>query len=121
MADDSTPVVIIPVLPKRATGYHEDHAQLVSRFHRCVKQWKRDTLYMSSIDRMTSHPCYLMIIGMGPSAIPLIFDELQSEIDHWFLALSMITGENPVKEEDAGDLLKMRDTWLEYARCRGWY
>lgn len=121
MVDDNTPVVILPAQPQMTKGYREGHAQLVARFHRCVKQWKRETRYMSSIDKMMSHPCYLMIIGMGPSALPLIFEELQSDIDHWFFALSMITGENPVKDEDAGDMLKMRDTWLEYARGRGWY
>ncbi|MHB1462621.1 MAG: hypothetical protein ACYC1M_15135 [Armatimonadota bacterium] len=85
-----------------------------------MEQWKRETLYKSSIDQIVSHPSYIMIIGMGPAALPLIFKELQSEVDHWFYALAMITGVNPIKDEDAGDMAKMRDTWLTYARSRGW-
>lgn len=120
MTDDNTPVVIVPAQPQVPIGYQEGHAQLVARFRRCVKQWKRETRYVSSLDKIVSHPCYIMIIGMGPAALPLIFKELHAEVDHWFYALSMITGVNPVKDEDAGDMLKMRDTWLDYARGKGW-
>ncbi len=121
MTDDNAPVVVIPTQTQLPLGYREGNSQLVARFRRCTKRWKRETRYMSSIDKIVSHPCYVMIIGMGPAALPLIFKELQTEVDHWFYALSMITGENPVKDEDAGDMLKMRDTWLTYAGSRGWY
>ena len=63
---------------------------------------------------MAMHPAYQQIIGMGTPALPLIFQELQREPDHWFWALGAITGENPVPEEDAGDLDAMTDAWLSW-------
>ncbi|OZE22150.1 hypothetical protein CH262_18945 [Rhodococcus sp. 05-2255-1e] len=37
-------------------------------------------------------PAYQRIIGLGKPAVPLIVDELREGVDHWFWALSAITG-----------------------------
>jgi hypothetical protein len=56
---------------------------------------------------------------MGPDVLPIIFRELKREPDYWFWALSAITGENPVRAEDAGDLAKMTEVWLRWAKIHG--
>jgi hypothetical protein len=65
-------------------------------------------------------PSYQQIIGMGPAALPLIFEELRQRPDHWFWALRMITGDDPVSPEDAGDIERMRADWLRYGEERGY-
>lgn len=72
---------------------------------------------MSMISDMVVHPAYLEIIGMGPSAIPMILDELDREPNHWFPALMAIAnGHNPVPAEDAGDIDRMTEAWLQWAK-----
>ena len=39
--------------------------------------------------------------------MPWILAELRKAPDHWHAALSEITGENPVKDEDRGDIRGM--------------
>lgn len=74
---------------------------------------------MSSVSDITSHPTYLEIIEMGSVVVPLIIRDLVLEDGDWFTALYVITGENPVKPEDAGKLGKMRDAWVDWAKTRG--
>jgi len=66
-------------------------------------------------------PSYQAIIGMGPPAIDLILARLKAEgddPDHWFWALQILTGINPVPEEDEGNVRKMADTWLKWGEGR---
>jgi len=49
---------------------------------------------------------------MGRGAVPLILAELRKKTEHWFWALKAITGEDPVREEDRGNLERMAQAWL---------
>lgn len=88
------------------------------KFNQLRDIWKRETSMLSSLSQIFSHYAYQSIIGMGNMALPYIFKELISEPDHWFWALSSITGDDPTKEEDGGDIQKMTDQWLNWARIR---
>jgi hypothetical protein len=89
-------------------------------FRELVEKWRAGTAFISSLTRLAMHPAYQQIIGMGRAAIPLLLRELQSTPDHWFWALTAITGENPVNEKDAGNLQKMAETWIEWGRQRNY-
>ena len=69
---------------------------------------------------MAMHPTYQQIIGMGEPALPLIFQDLRREPDHWFWALGAITGENPVPDAHAGDLDAMTHDWLSWGEAHGY-
>lgn len=94
-------------------------SDLSNVFEKRAAEWKADTSHLSSIDKKIEHPSYLRIIGMGPSVVPMIIRDLMEKPDHWFYALSIITGENPVKREDAGKMTRMRDAWVNWAKIRG--
>jgi len=97
--------------------YLTDPAPLVARFRRLANLWISETINVSILDDVITHPAYQEIIGMGPAAIPLILDELEREPNHWFPALAAISGtQSPVPEEDAGDIDKMTDAWLQWAK-----
>jgi len=66
------------------------------------------------------HPAYQRIIGMGRSALPLIFDELSQRPGPWSWALRAITGEDPVPLEQAGSAKAAREAWLGWARRFGY-
>jgi len=89
-------------------------------FHGLADKWRSETGALSSITMKSMHPAYQRIIGMGQQAVPLILRELQRRPDHWFWALTFITGEDPVPPEDAGDVEKMSEAWVHLGKQRGW-
>ena len=105
-----TKVIITP------TQRLSDQAQLEAKFNSLLAEWRKDVMFLSSVTDMSMHPAYQRIIGMGYAAVPLLLKELEREPDDFFWALSAITGENPIKKEDAGNLAKMSEAWLEWGR-----
>jgi hypothetical protein len=88
------------------------------RFQRLVSQWRAERGATSSITAMAMCDAYQKIIGMGPDVTPLIIAQLRSEADEpdqWFWALQVITGVDPIAEEDRGDFLKMSQSWINWA------
>jgi hypothetical protein len=85
-------------------------------FDQLVTEWKDATLLMSSLTEIVTNPSYQRIIGMGLSAVPFILSELNDGIEHWHYALCAITGSNPVRDDDLGNLPKMRLAWLDWAQ-----
>lgn len=81
--------------------------------------WKHGQGPGSSLPQMISHPAYLQIISLGQAALPLMLRELAREPDHWFSALSAITGEDPVPPEGRGHLQKMTTAWLDWGQQHG--
>src|SRR5437899_2425039 len=92
------------------------HEALEAKFHRLASGWKQETVHLSSMTQKILHPNYQSIIGMGPDILPLLFKELQQKPDYWFWALTAITEEDPIAEEDAGNLNKMTQAWLGWAK-----
>lgn len=92
-----------------------------ARFEHLAGEWKRSESPSSSAMGLAMHPAYQKIIGMGPTAIPWIIEELKREPDHWFWALHCLTGGiDPVPEADRGDLQAMANAWIEWARQNGY-
>jgi hypothetical protein len=56
---------------------------------------------------------------MGTAVVPHLLRELERRPDHWFWALTAITGADPVKPEDRGKLRKMTDAWLRWGKEQG--
>jgi hypothetical protein len=92
-------------------------AQLEKEFRKLAGQWRRDTEFLSSVTQMASHPAYQRIIVIGRPAIPLILQELKQRPDHWFWALSAITGEDPVPAGAAFD--EAVQAWLRWGKEQG--
>jgi len=94
---------------------------LARSFHEQVERWKDETGHLSSITKALSHPSYLRIIGLAaesPNEIKsLLLRELESDPDHWFAALSAITGEDPVRPEHNFD--EAVGAWLAWGREKG--
>lgn len=79
------------------------------------RQWRKGTGGVSSLTVMFRHPSYQAIIRMGQRVVPFIIEDLkQNGPEHWFHALTAITGAQPVRAEDAGDIVAMTRTWLDW-------
>lgn len=101
----------------------ESRSPKEASFQHLAKQWKRETGHLSSVMQKARHWAYLRIIAMGPDAVPLLLSQLRSEgtmPHHWFVALAYVTGEDPVPEDDRGNVLKMRDAWLNWGVANGY-
>lgn len=90
------------------------------RFRLLAAEWKDRSRHLSNSAQMAMLKPYQQIIGMGESALPLIFEELSREPDHWFWALEAITQQNPVPREAKGKIRQMADAWLAWARQNGY-
>lgn len=89
------------------------------KFYSLVEAWRQDVRFTSSLTEMVLHPSYQRIIGMGGAAVPFILYELERKPDHWFWALTAITGVDPVQPDDRGKLRKMAEAWLRWGKEQG--
>jgi hypothetical protein len=90
------------------------------KFRDLADEWQQATSHLSSVSQIVSHHAYQEIIGMGPVAIPLILHDLRARAGHWFLALRALTGAWPVPDDAAGDMARMRTSWLEWGFENGY-
>jgi hypothetical protein len=91
------------------------------RFRILTENWRRERGIASSVTKMAMCPSYQRIIGMGGAAVPFILREMENEgddPDHWFWALEMITGADPVPIEAYGDTVQMAQAWRSWAEGR---
>jgi hypothetical protein len=86
------------------------------RFRQLASKWREETRALSSDSDIVANFAYYQIIGMGERALPLIFEEMKAHGGRWFWALRAITGENPVRSENRGNVRRMNEAWLEWAR-----
>ena len=94
--------------------------KLETTFLQLTEQWQRETGMLSVVSKISMHPAYQRIIGMGQPVVPLIMRELEREPDHWFWALSAIIGVNPVRPEQKGKLQEMAQAWIIWGQANGY-
>jgi hypothetical protein len=102
-----------------ATPHSLTPTEVRSRFTRLAAEWKQQSRFLSNTAQMAMLTPYQRIIGMGPSVVPFILEELRREPDQWFWALESITEENPVPREALGSVPQMTAAWLEWGQQRG--
>ncbi len=90
------------------------------RFAELADRWENETVLLSNSDRAAAHPAHREIVSMGESAIPLILDRMNAQGGLWFHALSELTGANPVKSGDRGNVQVMQDSWLRWGEANGY-
>ena len=84
--------------------------------------WRAERPATSSfLKDLINHPAYEEIIKMGMAVVPLILQNLDRNLDHWFEALHRITGVEPVPATDRGNLYKMAYAWQTWGEENGLY
>ena len=89
------------------------NADIEDVFNELYKQWREKTKFHSYIGDSTD-VYHEKIIQLGWGAVPLIINKLKEDHAHLFIALSRITGENPVKKENMGKVRKMTEDWVQW-------
>lgn len=121
-SSDSTIAKIITLLLDQIFDANDNNRislDFDKKFSSLSYKWKEETIHLSSINDICTHPAYQQIIGMGKSVLPFIINELKTSPDHWFWALKSITGEDPVSETDRGNINRMTKAWIEWASRKG--
>jgi len=114
-------VVLRPVRPRTTPTASEAGAEKVEeRVRQLVAAWRAEKAFTSSMTALEGSPHYRNIIALGMPVVPLLLRELERDPDYWFEALRAITGEDPVPPEDRGDLIRMTDHWLTWAKRKGY-
>jgi len=82
-------------------------------FNELYTKWRDQTKYNSFIGNSTDI-YHEKIIQLGYVAVPLIINKIKTEHAHLFIALNKITGANPVKKENMGNVKKMAIDWIQW-------
>ena len=114
----------------RGLGYNqyadevdEDYAPTSAHqetFERLADEWERDRPRGVDIAQMTRHRAYQRIIAMGKPTVPWLLQRLATKPDHWFVALSAVTGAKPVPPESRGRVKEMVQAWLDWGLQQGY-
>ena len=107
-------------IPVKPTPGPQPKKTLDERFRQLATIWHRETDYLSSMSDASRHPAYQEIIALGPDVVPLLLRDLEENHSHWFSALRTITEATPVPASAAGDIPKMVEAWLNWARSNGY-
>ena len=88
---------------------------------RLLRQWRDETACQSSSTAITGHAAYQELIALGPPALPFLFRDLERSGDgHLSKALRAITGADPIPAEERGQIRKIAEAWLNWAREHGY-
>jgi hypothetical protein len=90
------------------------------RFQQLATVWHQETAFLSSMTAANRHPAYQEIISLGLPVVPLLLRDMEENHTHWFGALQAITGANPVPPDVGGNIPKMVDAWLRWAKDNGY-
>lgn len=88
---------------------------LKKNFQKHKDRWRRQTMFLSNYSKIINHKDYQAIIALGKEVVPLIIEDFKTvNSGQWSHALTVLTGENPVKEEHVGDTSLTRRDWEEW-------
>src|SRR5262249_162335 len=104
-------------VPTQQTSIAETVEQ---RFRKLETQWKDETGHLSSTTKIVNHPAFREIVGMGQAIMPLMLRDMEERPRLWVWALPEITGADPVPASDQGNIAKMTEAWLRWARENGY-
>lgn len=94
--------------------------EVESIFHALVEKWFAEAGMLSNPSKKFTHAAYQQIIGLGPRVVPFLLEDLAQGRGNWIWALSAITREDPVHDEEAGDLTKIAARWLAWGKSKGY-
>jgi len=93
------------------------------QFNELSSKWKKETSGYSTTNQIVSNNNYLEIISLGSKytkdIVLLILQDLKKERRHWFVALNIITKDDPVSDKEFGSIEKMRQAWLRWGEQKG--
>jgi hypothetical protein len=94
--------------------YRPSGPDFVARFYSFKNEWRRQTLFSSSLNEMVDVLPMQQIIGMGFAAVPLIIEDIKVDPGFLYLALPQIFGVDPIPDCLNGDPFAICEAWIEW-------
>lgn len=90
-------------------------------FEQYKRQWKRETMFLSNVKAKAMNLNYQRILTLGEDAIPWMLEDFQNGVFlDWFWALAVISGDNPIPEEIAGNVKAMAEAWIKWGQTKNY-
>lgn len=112
--------LLASLVSRTGTSIAPDVASIEEQFAALAHRWHDETDFLSSPSRITSNESYLRIISMGRRVIPMILADLEERGGNWYMALRILSGEEPAPIEARGDVKQMKKAWLQWGSERGY-
>lgn len=105
---------------KKDAGKFLTEFEVIKLFYYYYELWEKETSsLLSMVDpKKIENQWYEKIIEMREKVVPLILFELNKEFNHWFVALSKITGQNLIHSKD--NFFSIRRKWLQWGTRNGY-
>ena len=86
-----------------------------TKFQKLANQWKNESRFLSTVSKKIQLDSYQEIIKMGIQVVPFIIQDLKENgPNDWFCALSILTKQNPIKQEFTGNMELMTNAWINW-------
>jgi hypothetical protein len=95
-------------------------AEVGEQFQRLAALWREAAPFHPSLPVSYEHPAYQAILELGLAVVPWLLRDLADSHRHWYWALHVITGADPVQPEARGSLTGMTEAWLRWGRDNGY-
>ncbi|NET56937.1 MAG: hypothetical protein F6K47_12460 [Symploca sp. SIO2E6] len=95
----------------------EIEVNMIQRFNKLAAKWQNETCGLSSITKKITNFNYLKIIAMGKTVVPLILHSLAQQPDHWFVALKVLTDQDPTSPNSSFE--EAVEAWLSWGKQEG--
>jgi hypothetical protein len=109
--------------PKRAPACLVDSGRLLcsagASSRSAVAEWTIGIGPTSSSRKVTAHPAFRRIVGMGREAVPYFLREVKRKPSLLVRALQEITGESPVPRESRGRISEIAKAWVAWGEKNG--
>lgn len=102
------------ITPHRVSFYNLSYVQ--ARFEELKQMWFNEIMFSSDPTEIVSNKHYKEIIDLGYQVVPFLLADMKNNHTHWFTALRLIIGVNPIKKEHYGDIPNMINDWLEWSK-----
>ncbi|MEX1027254.1 MAG: hypothetical protein WD049_04505 [Candidatus Paceibacterota bacterium] len=84
-----------------------------------INELQETCQFMSSPDGMAEQPAFLRLLALQENAIPHLLQQLNKAPIIAMVALRRITGDDPVSDEDRGNVGAMVAAWRDWGRQKG--
>lgn len=93
--------------------------QFASLVLRRVREWTKQTRYISSLHHMMELESFERLVALGEPAVPALLDAYENGSSHMYLPLRYILGDGPeISTQDSGNMLAVKNAWLSWGRDR---
>jgi hypothetical protein len=97
-----------------------DDPQVEDNVNHLAEKWLSERPRGIDVGESIEAPEYQEIINLGYRAIRPLLLLMRKKPDHWFYALNVITGENPVPPDSEGRIADMASAWIKWGKQRGY-